>query len=111
MMDKKHLNTLEFPQILARLAEHITFSAGRGLALALSPSTLFAEVQHRLQETREARHLLDAYGGVPLGGAHDVRPLAQNATRGAVLQPGDLLDIQNTLRVGASAPDDSPSPG
>ncbi|MFC2037168.1 endonuclease MutS2 [Chloroflexota bacterium] len=99
-MDKKHLNTLEYPQILSRLARHSTFSAGGDLALSLEPSHVFAEVQHRLQETREARHLLDAHGGVLLGGAHDVRPLAQNAARGAILQPPDLLDIQNTLRVG-----------
>jgi DNA mismatch repair protein MutS2 len=99
-MDKKHLNTLEFPQILAQLARHVTFSAGRDLTLVLEPSSTFVEVQQRLQETREARHLLDAHGGVPMGGAHDVRQLTQSATRGAVLQPPDLLDIQSTLRAG-----------
>jgi DNA mismatch repair protein MutS2 len=99
-MDKKHLRTLEFPQILGRLAHHITFSAGKDLALALEPSSLFAEVEHRQQETREARYLLDTYGGLPLGGAHDVRKLAHNATRGAILQPSHLLDVYHTLRVG-----------
>lgn len=99
-MEQKHLSTLEFPQILLRLAEHVTFSAGRQLAMALEPSPLFAEVQDRLQETREARHVLDTHGGIPLGGAHDIRSLARNAARGAILQPSELLDIQNTLRVG-----------
>ncbi len=99
-MDRKHLHTLEFPQILTRLIQHVSFSAGRELALSLEPSPIFAEVQQRLQETREARHLLDIHGGLPLGGAHDVRPLAQNAKRGALLQPADLLDILSTLRVG-----------
>jgi DNA mismatch repair protein MutS2 len=99
-MENKHLNTLEFPQILARLAQHTSFSAGRELALALEPSPVFVEVQQRMQETREARYLLDTHGGVSLGGVHDVRQLARTATRGAVLQPMDLLDIENTLRVG-----------
>jgi DNA mismatch repair protein MutS2 len=99
-MEKKHLKTLEFPAILSRLAQHVTFSAGRELALSLEPSPIFVEVEQRLRETREARHLLDAHAGLPLGGAHDIRPLAQNASRGAVLQPADLLDIQSTLRVG-----------
>jgi DNA mismatch repair protein MutS2 len=99
-MNSKHLNTLEFPQILTRLAQHTSFSAGRDLALALRPSPVFAEVEHKLQETREARHLLDAHGGISLGGVHDIRPLAQNAQRGAILQPGNLLDIHSTLRVG-----------
>jgi DNA mismatch repair protein MutS2 len=99
-MDKKHLKTLEFPQILLRLARHVSFSAGRDLALSLQPSPVFVEVQQRLQETREARYLLDTQGGMSLGGAHDVRPLAQNARRGAILPPIDLLDILGTLRVG-----------
>ena len=99
-MDRKHLNTLDFPQILTHLAQHTSFSAGKELALALEPSPVLAEVQQRLQETHEARYLLDAHGGVSLGGAHDVRPLAQNAQRGAILQPADLLDIHNTLRSG-----------
>jgi DNA mismatch repair protein MutS2 len=97
-MDKKHLNTLEFSKILAQLARHTTFSASHDMALALVPSPVFAEVQHRLQETREARYLLDSVGGVPLGGVHDVRPLARHAQRGAVLQPTDLLNIHDTLR-------------
>jgi DNA mismatch repair protein MutS2 len=99
-MEEKHLTTIEFPQILSRLAAHATFSAGYDLAVALKPSPLFVEVEHRLQETSEARHMLDAHGGLPLGGARDIRDLARNATRGAVLQPTDLLDIVNTLRVG-----------
>lgn len=99
-MDRKHLETIEFPQILLRLARHVSFSAGRKLVLALQPSLIFAQARQRLQETREARHLLDAHGGLSLGGAHDVRPLARNATRGAVLQPPDLLDISSTLRAG-----------
>jgi DNA mismatch repair protein MutS2 len=99
-MDKKHLNTLEFGQILSRLAQHTTFSASRQQALALEPSPLLVQVRHRLQETREARYVLDAHGGLGLGGAHDVRPLVGNAQRGAVLQPADLLDILSTLRVG-----------
>jgi DNA mismatch repair protein MutS2 len=99
-MDNKHLQTLEFPQILARLAKHTSFSAGKELALALRPSPVFVEVQHRLQETREARYLAESHGGISLGGVHDIRPLAQNAKRGGILQPQDLLDVQNTLNVG-----------
>ena len=102
-MDKKHLETLEFPRILEHLARHTTFSAGRELALALEPSPVWAEVQQRLQATREARHLLEAQGGLSLGGAHDIRPLAQSARRGVILQPQSLLDIHSTLRVSQRA--------
>ncbi len=99
-MNEKHLQTLEFPRIRSRLAEHTTFSAGNALALGLEPSPILVEVEQRLQETREARYLMDAHGGVALGGVHDVRPLADNAHRGAILQPTELLDIHSTLRTG-----------
>ncbi|HSJ57997.1 MAG TPA: endonuclease MutS2, partial [Anaerolineae bacterium] len=99
-MEEKHLRTLEFPQVLQRLAQHTTFSAGRVLALALRPSPIYVEVEQSQRETAEARFLLDTAGGLPLGGAHDVRSLASNARRGAVLQPTDLLDIRGTLRAG-----------
>ena len=98
-MDKRHLETLEFPRILQRLAQHTTFSAGRELALALQPSPVWVEVQQRLQATHEARYLIESQGGLSLGGAHDVRPLAHSARRGVILQPQSLLDIHSTLRV------------
>jgi DNA mismatch repair protein MutS2 len=100
-MDSIHLNTLEYPKILAQLARHTSFSAGRQRALTLQPSPVVAEVRLRLQETREARHLLDSDAVISLGGVRDIRPLAQNARRGAILQPADLLNIQDTLRAGS----------
>lgn len=97
-MDQKHLNTLDFPQILSRLAEYTSFSASRDLALALKPSPIVAEVRQRLQETREACHILGAHPGISFGGVRDVRPLAHNAQRGGTLQPTELLEIYDTLR-------------
>ena len=47
----KTLATLEFDKILARLARHASFSAGRELALALRPSTNHAEVVRRQRRT------------------------------------------------------------
>jgi DNA mismatch repair protein MutS2 len=99
-MDKRHLDTLDFPQILTHLAQQASFSAGRDLALALEPSPVLANVRQRLQETREARYLLDSQGGVSLGGVHDIRPVVKIAERGGTLQAADLLDIHSTLRVG-----------
>ncbi|MFQ6057691.1 MAG: endonuclease MutS2 [Anaerolineae bacterium] len=91
------MRSLEFAKILARLADHTSFSAGRELALALRPSTDFEEVARRQQETTEARDLLDRKGGVSLGGAHDVRPQVKRAAIGAALTPQELLDIRDTL--------------
>ncbi|NLG27511.1 MAG: endonuclease MutS2, partial [Chloroflexi bacterium] len=96
-MDDKYLRTLEFDKILVRLAEYTSFSAGQALALALRPSADAREVAERLQETTEAVNLLAVRPDVTLGAAHDVRALAQRASREATLQPSELLEVRSTL--------------
>ena len=100
MIDEKYLKTLEFPKILARLAEHTDFSAGRELALTLRPVTDLDEAQARQQETTEARWLFDTQKAASVGGARDVRPRVEAAVRGAALPPSDLLEIAETLTSG-----------
>jgi DNA mismatch repair protein MutS2 len=96
-MDPKSLETLEFPKILDRLAGYAAFSASKALARRLSPSTELDEIRQWQAETREAGHLLSLHPGLTIGGAHDVRSQARAASRGAVLEAGDLLQIKSTL--------------
>lgn len=96
-MDDHALRTLEFDKILARLARHTAFSAGRERALALTPSPEYREVVRRQRETAEARRLLQMKPRTGLPGAHDVRPLAAKAARGGVLPPEELLQVASTL--------------
>jgi DNA mismatch repair protein MutS2 len=92
------LETLEFPKIRARLAQHTAFSASRALALALYPSSDHAEIVRRLRLTSEARRLLDEEAQATIGGARDVREAARHAQRGGVLDASVFLEIANTLR-------------
>jgi DNA mismatch repair protein MutS2 len=96
-VNPKHLATLEFPKVLARLAAHTSFSAGEELALALTPAPGLQEIHWRLETTSEARALLTAKPDTTIGGAHDVRPLAVAAQHGMALPPTDLLDVRDTL--------------
>jgi DNA mismatch repair protein MutS2 len=96
-VNPKHLVTLEFPKVLARLAAHASFSAGEEKARALVPSADLSEVRWRLETTSEARALLDAKSDTTLGGAHDVRPQVEAAQRSAALPPPELLDVRDTL--------------
>ncbi len=96
-MDAHALRTLEFDKIRDRLARHTSFSVGRELALELEPSPEYREVVRRQRETAEARRLLALKPRTGLGGAHDVRPLAEKASRGGLLDPNDLLNIATTL--------------
>jgi DNA mismatch repair protein MutS2 len=99
-MEEKTLNTLEFNKVLARLARHASFSAGRELALSLRPSNDYDEVLRNQRLTAEARRLRETQPRAGLGGVHDVRQLANKANLGGVLEPSELLDVAGTLAAG-----------
>ncbi|MBN1992664.1 MAG: endonuclease MutS2 [Anaerolineae bacterium] len=96
-MQQKHLNTLEFPKILERLARYTMFSASQALALALQPTPYLTEAQAWQKETTEAERLLAVKPDVGIGGARDVRFLIARARRGAVLLALELLEVRQTL--------------
>lgn len=96
-MDSHTLKVLEYGKILERLAAHASNSMGREAAYALTPSVHPEIVSRRLQETREARHLLDSDSGLPLGGIHDIRTLVEQAAKGMGLAPPELLDVGETV--------------
>jgi DNA mismatch repair protein MutS2 len=100
MIQTKHWTTLELPKVLDRLSGYASFSAGVELCRELEPSSIPVEVKRRLAATREARLLLASNVDVSLGGIHDVRPLVEQAARGAALLPQELLDVRSTLMAG-----------
>ncbi len=96
-MHEKSIHTLEYPKILERLAREAAFSASKELALALEPGADLREVQRRQAYTTEARRLLELRPDAGVRGARDIRPLVLRAERGAMLAPGDLLDVLSTV--------------
>src|SRR5512142_236276 len=95
-MDSKTLSVLEYPKILERLKAFCDFSASMDLARALEPTDSYDLALARLAETTEARKVLSVQD-IGIGGAHDIRPAADLAARGGVLDPPPLLDIKSTL--------------
>ena len=81
-----------------RLARHTTFSAGREAALSLRPSSDRDTVVRRQRETAEAVHLSAIRVDVPMGGIHDVRPMARAAERGHALTASELLEVASLAR-------------
>ncbi len=96
-MDGKSLEKLELPKVLQRLADFAAFSASKQAALSLRPTTSLDRARQRQAEATQARSLLISKSELSIGGAHDVRPQAEAAAHGAVLEPQDLLDIKTTL--------------
>ena len=96
-MDGKTLNTLEYHRILEALAEMCHFYPARERALTLSPSTDLDEVNRLQAETEEAVALLTLHPGTTIGGARDLRQIVQDAVKGMVLEPTNLLEVKDTL--------------
>jgi DNA mismatch repair protein MutS2 len=96
-MDARSLVLLEFPQVRARLAELTSFGPSRRLAEALEPATDRVLVDRGLDETDQARALLRERPGVGIGAARDIGPWVERAVRGGRLEPGQFLEIAETL--------------
>src|SRR5260370_26575622 len=83
------VETLEFVAVRELLARHTSFSAGRELALAVSPTADLDEARRRQATTAEALKLPGLRPGLHFGGVHDTRPLAERAPIGGSPAPAE----------------------
>ena len=97
-MDAKSLALLEYPLVRARLAAATGFGPSRRLAEAHEPTADPIIVERWLEETTQARALLAERPGVGIGSARDIGPAVDRAARGGRLDPGQLVEIAETLR-------------
>ena len=96
-MDEKTLSTLEYPKILEILAGYCAFQGSAKKARRLRPTTSIDEARRMQAETAEAIALLIARPSTSIGGARDVSEEIEAASRHAVLEPGQILEIKSTL--------------
>lgn len=86
------LAVLEWDRVVEALAERCATAAGARAARALRPVLDRDACRRSLDETDEALALM-AEETVPVAGVRDVGPAVEAASRGGVLEPGDLLDV------------------
>ena len=98
-MNKKALQTLEYPKILSQLAHYAVSSMGKDKARALTPSIDREEIQAFQRETSDAASMIIRKGGIPLGGLKDIRAALKRVRIGGILSMEELLHIADVLRV------------
>jgi DNA mismatch repair protein MutS2 len=101
-VDPRSIEILEFPLVRGRLAERTSFGPSRRLAEALVPESDPVLVTRGLDETDEARSLLEERPGVGIAGARDIGSAIERAARGGRLDPEQFLDIWATLDAAAA---------
>ena len=100
-MDPRSLELLEFPLVRGRLAEKTSFGPSQRLAELLKPESDPILVARGLDETDEARALIEERAGVGIAGARDIGPAIERAVRGGRLDPQQFLDVWSTLDAAA----------
>jgi DNA mismatch repair protein MutS2 len=100
-MDPRSIEILEFPHVRARLAERTSFGPSRRLAESLVPEADPVLVTRGLDETDEARALIEERAGVGIAGARDIGPAIERAARSGRLDPQQFLDVWSTLAAAA----------
>lgn len=100
-MNDDTLRRLEFPHVIARLADLCSFAPSRELALRLKPSTSRQVVVRRLQELSEAVTFLGQGHRLP-GRLPDISGSLRRASKGGTLRGPELAAIAEFAQVQAS---------
>lgn len=96
--DERTLRVLDYPKVVAALAEGTVTLMGRARAQGLLPVCDADAVRASLEVTTEAIALA-AEGEIPVRGARDLGPAVTRAASGGMLEPSDLLEVAQTLEV------------
>lgn len=95
-VSRRTLESIEWPQLVQRLAAHVRTPGGRRVCEPDAAHALFApdleSARAQLAETSEARALI-AVAAPPFGGLPDVAGTLLRAERGGGLGAGELLDL------------------
>lgn len=92
-MVEKSMITLEFDKIKNMLCKNAVSEEAALKLAGLEPSLNEAEVREKINETTQARKLLDSMGHPPLASMKDIGIILELAHKGAMLQPEQLNNI------------------
>ena len=96
-MEKKALQKLEYREIIAMLVDRCSSQLGKELAGKLQPSLDLGLIKKWLSETTQAKEILRLYPDFSLGGVRDIRRSLSKTKIGGIIEPGDFLEIADTL--------------
>ena len=94
----KYRDKLEFPKIIARLADYAAFEPSRELLQALVPRQTEAEAARAIAETTEGTEILRLHPLFSVGGCRDIREALRLLELGGVLDAEQLLAVADDCR-------------
>lgn len=97
-MNTNTFDKLQYHTLKEIIKSHCVSGLGKNLLDKLEPVSSLRAVRTRLNETSEARAILDADGHVPFSGVTNIDGIIQNAEKGMILNPGELVSLSDFLR-------------
>lgn len=97
-MNNDTLEKLHYNELKEIVKSYCVSGLGKALIDKLQPSQDIRQVNRMLNETSEGRRLLDASYHMPLKGVFNINPLIEKIEKGGVLEPSELITIDNFLR-------------
>src|SRR5690606_3660324 len=89
---------LQYNELKGIVKSYCVSGLGKKMIDNLRPSSSMKVVKNRLNETTEARAILDAVGNVPFFGVSNIEHIIQNLEKGVILEPEDLVSVSDFLR-------------
>ncbi|PDY44986.1 endonuclease MutS2 [Bacillus pseudomycoides] len=97
-MNKMTFEKLQYSELKEIVKSYCVSGLGKQLLNKLEPSTSIKVVKNRLNETTEARAILDAEGHVPFFGISNIDSTIQKLEKGMILDPTELVSVSDFLR-------------
>ena len=97
-MNTMTFEKLQYDELKDIVKSYCVSGLGKELVNKLEPSTSIKVVRNRLNETTEARAILDAEGHVPFFGISNIASTIQKLEKGMILDPEELVSVSDFLR-------------
>ncbi|MEY8349546.1 endonuclease MutS2 [Bacillus cereus] len=97
-MNKMTFEKLQYNELKEIVKSYCVSGLGKQLLDKLEPSSSMKVVKNRLNETTEARAILDAEGHVPFFGISNINSTIQKLEKGMILDPAELVSVSDFLR-------------
>ncbi|EMA6343520.1 endonuclease MutS2 [Bacillus cytotoxicus] len=97
-MNQMTFEKLQYNELKDIVKSYCVSGLGKRLLDQLEPSTNIKVVRNRLNETTEARAILDAEGHVPFLGISNIDNIMQKLEKGMILEPSEFVSVADFLR-------------
>ena len=94
-MNTMTFEKLQYNELKDIVKSYCVSGLGKELLNKLEPSTSLKVVRNRLNETTEARAILDAEGHVPFFGISNIASTIQKLEKGMILDPEELVSVSD----------------